>query len=63
VIRFRPNIVVRGGGAFGEDVWTEIGIGSDGDAASKAPGILLVKMCDRCTVSHRLRALTFVDCE
>lgn len=41
---FRPNIVLRGGGPFAEDVWEEIRIGSD-------CGIRLVSKCARCLVS------------
>jgi hypothetical protein len=44
--RFRPNIVVRGGGAFSEDNWEEISIGS-----KDGPSITLVSKCTRCLVS------------
>ena len=30
IIRFRPNIVVKGGKAFDEDHWAEITIGEGG---------------------------------
>lgn len=44
--RFRPNIVLQGGGPFAEDAWEEIAIGSKG-----APRITLVSKCTRCLVS------------
>lgn len=40
--RFRPNIVIKGGSAFQEDGWKEIGIGSARFA--------LVKPCGRCVI-------------
>lgn len=40
--RFRPNIVIKGGSAFQEDGWKEIGIGSSRFA--------LVKPCGRCVI-------------
>lgn len=40
--RFRPNIVVAGGGAFQEDAWKEIAIGNARFA--------LVKPCARCVI-------------
>jgi uncharacterized protein YcbX len=46
MLRFRPNIVVRGGGAFAEDGWSRVQIG-------EAAGVLLdvVKPCGRCAVT------------
>jgi uncharacterized protein YcbX len=40
--RFRPNIVIKGGSAFQEDSWKEIGIGST--------RFVLVKPCGRCVI-------------
>ena len=40
--RFRPNLVIKGCGPFGEDSWRRIRIGP--------LGIRLVKPCTRCTV-------------
>lgn len=45
--RFRPNIIFRGGGAFSEDQWEEISIGSKG-----APTITLVSKCTRCLLPN-----------
>ncbi|KXN90106.1 MOSC domain-containing protein 1, mitochondrial [Leucoagaricus sp. SymC.cos] len=45
--RFRPNIVLKGGGAFVEDGWEEIGIGS-----KDAPAITLVSKCTRCLLPN-----------
>lgn len=45
-VRFRPNIVFRGGGPFAEDNWEEISIGSE-----RSPSITLVSKCTRCLVS------------
>ena len=45
-LRFRPNIVFKGGGPFAEDRWEEICIGSEG-----TPSITLVSKCTRCLVS------------
>ncbi|EKM77780.1 hypothetical protein AGABI1DRAFT_115040 [Agaricus bisporus var. burnettii JB137-S8] len=47
VERFRPNIVFRGAGAFGEDDWEEISIGSKG-----APSITLVSKTARCLLPN-----------
>lgn len=44
----------RGAGAFAEDLWEEISIARDMEAAEKAPGILLVSKCQRCLVSELL---------
>ncbi|PPQ74417.1 hypothetical protein CVT24_001046 [Panaeolus cyanescens] len=41
--RFRPNIVVKGGGPFAEDKWEEISIGSE-----TSPTMTLVSKCTRC---------------
>ncbi len=40
--RFRPNIVIKGGSAFQEDGWKEIGIGPS--------RFVLVKPCGRCVI-------------
>ncbi|KAF8913229.1 hypothetical protein CPB84DRAFT_1820649 [Gymnopilus junonius] len=45
--RFRPNIVFRGGGAFAEDDWEEISIGS-----KEAPLMTLVSKCTRCLLPN-----------
>ncbi|KAF8868096.1 MOSC domain-containing protein [Infundibulicybe gibba] len=45
--RFRPNIVIKGGGPFAEDMWEEIAIGSE-----TAPGITLVSKCARCLLPN-----------
>jgi len=45
--RFRPNIVFKGAGAFGEDQWEEISIGS-----KDAPAITLVSKCTRCLLPN-----------
>ncbi|KAJ3575248.1 hypothetical protein NP233_g1216 [Leucocoprinus birnbaumii] len=45
--RFRPNIVLSGGGPFAEDDWEEIGIGS-----ANAPTITLVSKCTRCLLPN-----------
>lgn len=47
VERFRPNIVFSGAGAFGEDQWEEISIGS-----KDAPVITLVSKCARCLLPN-----------
>ncbi|KAL1739357.1 hypothetical protein HDZ31DRAFT_49518, partial [Schizophyllum fasciatum] len=47
VERFRPNIVLKGAGAFAEDSWEEIAVG---DASS--PGITLVSKCTRCLLPN-----------
>jgi len=41
--RFRPNITIRGGGAFGEDGWSKIKIGE--------VEVTIVKPCDRCVIT------------
>ena len=46
--RFRPNIVLKGAGAFAEDIWEEISIGGDND---ERMDISLVSKCARCLVS------------
>ncbi|KAJ3985723.1 hypothetical protein F5890DRAFT_1408843 [Lentinula detonsa] len=53
--RFRPNIVLRGGGPFAEDNFEEINIGSDDDTemiGEEQPGILLVSKCVRCLLPN-----------
>jgi len=47
VERFRPNIVFKGAGAFAEDSWEEISIGS-----KDAPAITLVSKCARCLLPN-----------
>lgn len=47
--RFRPNIVVNGGGPFAEDAWEEVTLGS-----RDAPPITLVSKCTRCLVRSLL---------
>jgi MOSC domain-containing protein len=42
--RFRPNLVVAGGSAYGEDGWKEIEIGS--------LGLSVVKPCERCVIPN-----------
>ncbi|MGZ9223406.1 MAG: MOSC domain-containing protein [Anaerolineales bacterium] len=41
--RFRPNLVVKGCGAFAEDTWTRVRIGK--------VELAVVKPCDRCVVT------------
>ncbi|KAF8167503.1 MOSC N-terminal beta barrel domain-containing protein [Crassisporium funariophilum] len=45
--RFRPNIIITGGGPFAEDQWEEISIGAEG-----APAITLVSKCTRCLLPN-----------
>ncbi|KAF9011098.1 MOSC N-terminal beta barrel domain-containing protein [Cyathus striatus] len=45
--RFRPNIVLKGGGPFAEDDWEEISIGPEG-----SPSIVLVSKCTRCLLPN-----------
>ncbi|TFK70463.1 hypothetical protein BDN72DRAFT_838985 [Pluteus cervinus] len=45
--RFRPNIVLTGGGPFAEDDWEDISIGPEG-----APKITLVSKCTRCLLPN-----------
>lgn len=45
--RYRPNIILKGGGAFAEDGWDEISIGAD-----DAPAISLVSYCTRCLLPN-----------
>ncbi|RDB19507.1 Mitochondrial amidoxime-reducing component 1 [Hypsizygus marmoreus] len=45
--RFRPNIVLSGGGPFAEDQWEEIAIGR-----KDAPKITLVSKCARCLLPN-----------
>jgi len=45
--RFRPNIVLKGAGAFAEDGWEEISFGSEA-----APSITLVSKCARCLLPN-----------
>ncbi|KAF9469582.1 MOSC N-terminal beta barrel domain-containing protein [Collybia nuda] len=45
--RFRPNVVLSGGGSFAEDNWEEIKIGSQ-----DAPSIMLVSKCVRCLLPN-----------
>ncbi|KAK1221552.1 hypothetical protein PQX77_015671 [Marasmius sp. AFHP31] len=52
VERFRPNIVLSGGGPFAEDSWREVSIGPDVESAEKAPGILVVSKCARCLLPN-----------
>ncbi|KAJ7150381.1 MOSC N-terminal beta barrel domain-containing protein [Mycena filopes] len=46
--RFRPNLVLQGGGPFAEDNWQEIRIGSLPDA----PIISMVSKCTRCLLPN-----------
>uniref|UniRef100_A0A0W0G8A3 MOSC domain-containing protein n=1 Tax=Moniliophthora roreri TaxID=221103 RepID=A0A0W0G8A3_MONRR len=46
--RFRPNIVLKGAGAFAEDGWEEITIGPD----PATPRILVVGKCTRCLLPN-----------
>lgn len=48
--RFRPNIVLKGAGAFMEDIWEEISIGGD-NGNDERMDISLVSKCARCLVS------------
>lgn len=41
--RFRPNLVIDGAGAFGEDAWRRIRIGQ--------VSLRVVKACDRCVIT------------
>lgn len=41
--RFRPNVVVEGGGAFDEDTWKKVHLGG-------LPG-MVAKLCDRCVIT------------
>lgn len=53
VERFRPNIVIKGGGApFVEDNITELTITSDGEPANSASAIHLVSKCTRCLLPN-----------
>jgi len=45
--RFRPNIILKGGGPFAEDDWEEITIGNE-----DAPLITLVSKCTRCLLPN-----------
>ncbi|KAH9486404.1 Mitochondrial amidoxime-reducing component 1 [Psilocybe cubensis] len=45
--RFRPNIVLTGGGPFAEDHWEQIQIGSE-----DAPMLTLVSKCTRCLLPN-----------
>ncbi|KAG6831279.1 hypothetical protein H0H93_013807 [Arthromyces matolae] len=45
--RFRPNIIIEGGGPFAEDAWEEVTIGS-----KDAPAINLVSYCPRCLLPN-----------
>ncbi|KAF6754343.1 hypothetical protein DFP72DRAFT_990538 [Ephemerocybe angulata] len=47
VERFRPNIVLQGGGPFAEDQWDQITIGSE-----DAPVLSLVSKCTRCLLPN-----------
>jgi len=48
--RFRPNIILKGGGAFAEDMWEEIAIGPP--EKSDLPNISLVSKCARCLLPN-----------
>jgi len=52
--RFRPNIVLKGGGPFVEDTWEEINIGSDDESNRRVEGmgIKLVSKCVRCLLPN-----------
>ncbi|KAG7099956.1 hypothetical protein E1B28_001749 [Marasmius oreades] len=50
--RFRPNIVLKGGGPWVEDQWTEVSIGTKIEVAKNAPSILIVGKCVRCTLPN-----------
>ncbi|KAL0569658.1 hypothetical protein V5O48_012301 [Marasmius crinis-equi] len=52
VERFRPNIVLRGGGAWVEDEWEEVTIGPDAQTAQNAPRILVLGKCRRCVLPN-----------
>ncbi|KAF9055998.1 MOSC domain-containing protein [Panaeolus papilionaceus] len=45
--RFRPNIILKGGGPFAEDKWEEISIGSE-----TSPVLTLVSKCTRCLLPN-----------
>ncbi|KAJ2934322.1 hypothetical protein H1R20_g2796, partial [Candolleomyces eurysporus] len=45
--RFRPNIILKGGGPFAEDAWQEISIGTE-----DSPLISLVSRCTRCLLPN-----------
>lgn len=48
--RFRPNLVVRGAGAFAEDGWGSLRIGAAGGAPGDGVEFDNVKPCSRCKV-------------
>lgn len=52
--RFRPNIVLKGGGPFEEDLWEEIDIlpTNEADRNDATMGIQLVSKCTRCMVGQ-----------
>jgi hypothetical protein len=50
--RFRPNIILKGAGPFGEDMWEEIVISSPGDSGSDHANIGLVSKCTRCLLPN-----------
>jgi uncharacterized protein YcbX len=53
--RFRPNIILKGAGAFAEDMWEEIAIGPPGESdPDKLTNIALVSKCTRCLVRKPL---------
>lgn len=51
--RFRPNIVLAGGGAaWSDDGWQGVNIGSGAGAAGEGTVLQYVKPCSRCKVSQ-----------
>ncbi|KAK1226485.1 hypothetical protein PQX77_010569 [Marasmius sp. AFHP31] len=52
VERFRPNVVLNGGGPWVEDEWEEISLGPDAETAQKAPRILVLGKCRRCVLPN-----------
>jgi uncharacterized protein len=57
VDRFRPNIVLKGGGPFAEDVWEEIIFHSvkGADPSDAGIAIQIVSKCTRCLVSNTVQ--------
>jgi hypothetical protein len=63
--RFRPNIVLAGGGAaWSDDGWQGLNIGSSsGGAGGEGTVLQYVKPCSRCKVSSRRLTVNSAVCE